>query len=479
MQSTQLNELTIIQAAEGLRKKEFSSVELTKACLARIVERNPKINAFTTVCDESALEEAKQADKMLKTDDAHILTGIPFAVKDAISTAGIRSTASAKILDNYTPPFDATVIKHIRERGGVLIGKNNCDAFGHGASNENSMYGPVLNPHDESKVAGGSSGGSAAAVADNMCIYSIAEDTGGSIRQPASMCGIAGLRPSYGRNSRYGIMPMASSLDTVGPMAKTTKDIAILMNVMAGQDVLDATTVPGAVPDYTKQLNDSIKGLRIGIPKEYFELEGMHSEVKGVIELKIKELENLGCEIVNISLPYTKYAIPVYYIVVPSEDSSNLGRMDGIRYGVRKDGKSLYDVYAQSRAEGFPDEVKRRIMIGTYALSAGYYDAYYRKAQKVRTLIRQDFEHSFEHVDLIVTPTSPFPAFGVGEKADDVLAMYLADIFVSPAAVAGIPGLSVPAGKTTSGLPVGLQIMGKRLDEATVLKLGHAIEQRA
>lgn len=475
-----LNELTIEQAAEGLRANKFTSVDLTKACLARIKERNKEINAFITVCDESALEEAKAADKLLAALKGTTLTGIPFAVKDAICTKGVRSTASAKILDNYVPPFDATVIGRLRQQGGVLLGKNNCDTFGHGASNENSMYGPVRNPHDTAKVAGGSSGGSAAAVADHMCIYAIAEDTGGSIRQPASLCGVVGLRPSYGRNSRFGVMPMASSLDTVGPITKTVGDLAIVMEAMAGRDEQDATTVPDAVPKYSDEINSQklkVTSLRIGIPKEYFDVPGLDPEVKAITLQRVAQLKKAGAEIVPVSLPHTKYAIAVYYIIVPSEDSSNLGRMDGVRYGVRAESKDLYTLYAKSRAQGFPEEVKRRILIGTYALSAGYYDAYYKKAQQVRTLIRQDFDAVFEKVDVLITPTSPFPAFGVGEKANDPLAMYLADVMVGPSAVAGMPGLSVPAGKTKTGLPVGVQIVGPRLKEEMVLWVGHQLEK--
>ncbi len=470
-----LNQLTIKKAHDGLKKKEFSSVELTQSCLDRIKERNPELNAFISVFEGEAIQEAKKADELIASKKQQTLTGIPFCVKDAICTADRRSTASAKILDNYTPSFDATVIKKIREQGAVLLGKNNCDTFGHGASNENSMYGPVKNPHDLTRVAGGSSGGTAAAVADHMCIFGIGEDTGGSIRQPASFCGIVGLRPSYGRNSRYGIMPMASSLDTVGPMTKTVEDAAIVEEIIAGKDSLDATTVDVGVPKYSKKLKVESKKLRIGVPKEYFETEGMDEEVKTKIKTKIGEMEKQGLEIVEVSLPMTKYAIPVYYIIVPCEDSSNLGRMDGIRYGVREEAKNLYDVYTKSRRAGFPDEVKRRIMIGTYALSAGYYDAYYRKAQKVRTLIIQDFERVFSEVDLLVTPTSPFPAFKLGEKKDDVLAMYLADIFVAPAAVAGIPAISVPTGNTKAGLPVGLQIIGPRLGEEKIFKLANLI----
>lgn len=473
-----LNELTIVEARKGLDAGDFTSVELTQACLKRIKERNDEINAFIRVTEELALAEAKKADEMIAAGTQQILTGIPYSVKDAICVKGVRSTAAATILDTYIPPYEATVITKIREQGAVLVGKTNCDAFGHGASNENSMYGPVRNPHDPSKVAGGSSGGSAAAVADHQCIFSIAEDTGGSIRQPAALCGIYGLRPSYGRNSRYGIMPMASSFDTVGPMAKSAEDIAILMGVMAGQDAKDATTVPDAVPHYleeTRNWKREIGNLRIGVPKEYFELEGLDPELKTAIEGKIQKLKEAGATIVEVSLPYTKYAIPVYYIAVPSEDSSNLGRIDGIRYGVQSDMDNLYDTYAHSRAHGMPEEVKRRIMVGTYALSAGFYDAYYRKAQKVRTLIKQDFENVFNEVDVVITPTSPFPAFGVGEKADDVIAMYLADVFVSPGSVAGIPGLSVPVGKTKDGLPIGMQIMGRRMDESTLLACAHVL----
>lgn len=476
-----LNELNILEASAGLKAGKFSSLELTKTCLKRIDERNGEINAFITVCSDVALEEAKKADALIAKGEIRPLTGIPFSVKDAICTAGVRSTGAAKILDNYLAPYDATVIKKIRDQGGVLLGKNNCDTFGHGASNENSMYGPVKNPHDLTKVAGGSSGGSAAAVADNMCIYAIAEDTGGSIRYPASFCGVVGLRPSYGRNSRYGIMPMASSFDTVGPMTKTVEDMAMVMKEIAGQDKKDATTVHDAVPEYLDELinkKSDTKKIRIGVPKEYFAAEGMDPEIEKITRGKISELEKMGCEIVEVSLPYTKYAIAAYYILVPSEDSSNLGRLDGVRYGVRVESDNLFDLYAKSRAVGFPEEVKRRILIGTYALSAGYYDVYYKKAAKVRTLIKKDFDEVFTKVDALVTPTSPFPPFGIGEKAGDPLAMYLTDVMMSPASVAGVPAMSVPAGKTKAGLPVGVQIIGARLDEAGVMRVGNLLMQK-
>jgi aspartyl-tRNA(Asn)/glutamyl-tRNA(Gln) amidotransferase subunit A len=472
-----LNELTIKEASVGLRKKDFSSLELTKDCLKRAEKRNKELNNYITITADEALAEAKKADELIKNNEAGVLTGIPFSVKDAICVWGARATGSAKILDNYIAPYEATVIKKIRQSGGVMIGKNNCDAFGHGASNENSMYGPVKNPHDLTKVAGGSSGGSATAVADNSCLFSIAEDTGGSIRQPASFCGVAGLRPSYGRNSRFGIMPMASSLDTVGPIAKTVEDIAIIMEEIAGVDEKDATTVHAPVPKYSELIDKKIDGLVVGVPKEYFEVEGVDSEVLEKTELAIDALKKLGCKVVPVSLPHTKYAIAVYYIIVPSEDSSNLARLDGVRYGVRMPGDDLYNLYAESRAIGFPEEVKRRILIGTYALSAGYYDAYYKKAQKVRTLIIEDFKKVFAKVDALVTPTSPFPAFNIGEKINDPMSLYLSDAMVSPSAVAGMPALSVPAGSTKSGLPVGAQIIGASMNEATVLNIGYWLER--
>jgi len=470
-----LNELTIEEAGAGLRNGDFTAVQLTKACLERIDERNATINAFITVTKDLALRQAKEADARLKAGTAHPLTGIPFSVKDAICVEGVRSTGSATILDQYISPYQSSVVTNVLDTGAVLVGKTNCDAFGHGASNENSMYGPVLNPHDTSKVAGGSSGGSAASVADNMCLFSIAEDTGGSIRQPAAFCGIVGLRPSYGRNSRHGIMPMASSFDTVGPMAKTVTGAALVQQVMAGQDTYDATTVDDEVA--TADLSEDIdyKELRVGIPKEYFEAEGMDPETEKVVRDRLEELKERGAQIVDVSLPHTKYAIPVYYVAVPSEDSSNLGRLDGIRYGSQVEAPTLKSMYSASRSNGFPEEVKRRIMIGTYALSAGYYDAYYKKAQKVRTLIRRDFDTVFETVDVLIAPTSPFPPFALGEKKNDVLAMYLADIFVSPASVAGVPAISIPAGETASGLPIGMQLIAKRMQEMRLMDIAHNI----
>lgn len=476
----QINMLTIVEARKKLDAGEITAVELTKACLDRIKERNGEINAFITVTEDLALEEAKKADEIIARKEQKMLTGIPFGVKDAICVAGVRSTAAATILDNYIPPYDATVIAKIRAQGAVLVGKQNCDSFGHGASNENSMYGPVRNPHDTSKVAGGSSGGSAAAVADGMCIFSIAEDTGGSIRYPASFCGVVGLRPSYGRNSRYGIMPMASSLDVVGPIARSVEDVTILMEIIAGVDSLDATTVSVEVPQYSDEIkNNKIKmsGLRVGIPKEYFDVDGLDPEVRSVVEKTMENLKSAGATLVDVSLPHTKYSIPAYYIIVPSEDSSNLGRIDSIRYGVQKEHDTLYDAYAKSRGEGFSSEMKRRVMIGTYALSAGYYDAYYRKAQKVRTLVRRDFDNVFEQVDVLLTPTAPTTAFGVGEKSNDPLALYLCDIFVGPAALAGVSSISVPVGKNKVGLPIGVQIIGPRMGESSVLSIAGQLEK--
>ncbi len=469
----ELNKLTVTEAQEGLAAKKFSAVELTEACLRQVAARDSELNAFITVSDELAFAEAAAADQALANGTAQPLTGIPFSVKDAICTLGVRSTGAAKILDNYLPPFESTVISRLRAAGAVLVGKTNCDAFGHGASNENSMYGPVKNPYDTSKVAGGSSGGSAAAVADNMCLFSVAEDTGGSIRYPASLCGVVGLRPSYGRTSRYGSMPMGSSLDTVGPITKTAADAALIMNIIAGQDSRDATTVPDPVPDYLREIKQAITGLKIGIPKEYFEVAELNPTVQNVFDSTVERLTALGATFVPVSLPHTKYAVATYYIIVPCEDSSNLARLDGLRYGVRAPGTTLEEVYSRSRALGFPEEVKRRILIGTYALSAGYYDAYYKKAQAVRTLIKQDFDEVFTSVDALLAPTAPSPAFGLGEKQNDPLALYLADILVSPASLAGVPALSMPAGSTPEGLPIGMQLIGPRLGEGRILQIAH------
>ncbi len=468
--------MTITELSAKLKNKELSSVELTQQYLDAAKKHNETINAYITICEDEALAMAKSADEMLASGNEHALTGIPLGVKDAICTKGIRSTGAAKILDQYVPPYDATVIKKIKEKGGVIIGKQNCDAFGHGGSNENTQYGVVKNPWNTEKVPGGSSGGSAASLAAGMCAYSIGEDTGGSIRQPAALCGVTGLRPSYGRNSRYGIMPMASSLDTVGPMANSVEDIATIMEVMAGQDKMDATTVADAVPNYINEIKKPLEKMTIGLPKEYFTGE-TDADVSKAIDVAIEEYKKLGCTFKEVSLPHTKYAVATYYIVVPSEDSSNLARLDGIRYGSRGKGKDLFDVYANARAAGFPDECKRRIMIGTYALSAGYYDAYYKKAQKVRTLIKKDFEDALKDVDALIKPVSPTTAWDIGSLVNDPLKMYMADVFVIPGALAGVPGLAVPCGIDSSGLPIGLQIIGPRMAESRIMQLGYHYQQ--
>ena len=460
---------TIASLREKLDNKEISSRELTREYLERAKKENERLNAFVTIDEDAAMEMAEDADVKIAKDQAEALTGIPYGVKDAICTEGLRSTGSAKILDNYIAPYQATVIQKIQSQGGVIVGKQNCDSFGHGASNENSMYGVVKNPWDLERVPGGSSGGGAAAPVADMCVYSIAEDTGGSIRQPASFCNMVGLRPSYGRNSRYGIMPMASSLDTVAPITKTVSDMAAVMTVIAGQDPFDSTTVQSEPEDYVKALGGDIKGLRVGVPREY--LDGLSDEMRAIVEAAAEQMRMLGAEVVDVSLPHTKYAIAVYYVIVPCEDSSNLARLDGIRYGARGSGKKLQEVYETARAQGFPDEVKRRIMIGTFALSHGYYDAYYKKAQKVRTLIIRDFENAFNDVDLILAPMTPNPAFKIGEIADDPLAMYMQDKFAVPASVAGVPALTVPGG-FVDNLPVGVQFIGPRLSEGLLLRLG-------
>ena len=460
---------TIASLRSKLDNKDVSSRELTQEYLQRAKKENSRLNAFVSIDEDAAMKMAEEADVKIAKEEAGALTGIPYGVKDAICTQGLRSTGSAKILDNYTAPYQATVIKRIQAQGGVIVGKQNCDSFGHGASNENSMYGAVKNPWDIDRVPGGSSGGSAAAPAADMCVYSIAEDTGGSIRQPASFCNMVGLRPSYGRNSRYGIMPMASSLDTVGPITKSVSDMAAVMSAMAGHDPFDSTTVTQQPEDYVAALGTDIKGLKVGVPREY--LEGLSDQMKEVVDAAAEQLRLLGAEVSDVTLPHTKYAIAVYYVVVPSEDSSNLARLDGIRYGVRGSGKKLQEVYESARAQGFPDEVKRRIMMGTFALSVGYYDAYYKKAQKVRTLIIRDFESAFNDVDVILAPTTPTPAFKIGELVDDPLAMYLQDKFVCPAAVAGVPALSVQGG-FIDGLPVGVQFIAPRLAEGLLMRVG-------
>lgn len=477
----ELNQLTIEQAHQGLKTKKFSAVELTQACFSQIKKADQKLHAFVLVREKEAEEEAKKIDqKIRRGEEIKILEGIPAAIKDNFNTRGVRTTCCSKILENFVPPYDATVIKKLREQGAVMLGKTNLDEFACGGSTEHSCFGPTRNPWDLERVAGGSSGGSAAAVAAHECIYALGTDTGGSIRQPASLCGCVGLKVTYGRVSRFGVTAMASSLDTIGPLAKTVSDIALILNVIAGPDPYDSTTPPQPVPDYTKNLGQPIKGLKIGVPQEYFG-EGLDPEVKEIVWEAIRQLEKQGAVIKEISLPCTKYAVAVYYIVMPAELSANLARYDGIRFGPRPkdEGKDLFDYYCAARSVGFGDEIKRRIMLGTYALSAGYYDAYYLKAQKVRTLIIRDFEKAFQEVDVMATPVSPFPAYKIGEKIGDPLAMYLADALTIPPSIAGIPGLSVPCGFTKGNLPVGLQLLAPQFQEEKVLQAGYVYEKNS
>lgn len=478
-----LNELTIKEAQQKLESGEVTSVELTKACLERIAEVDGRIHACLTVCEAEALAEAQAADERRSKGEKGSLLGIPYIAKDNIMTRGVRTTAASKIMDNYIAPYDATIIAKLREAGAVLLGKANLDEFAHGASTENSAYGPTHNPWDLDRVAGGSSGGSAAAVAAHMCLFALGTDTGGSIRCPASFCGVVGLKPTYGRGSRFGLVSMTSSTDVPGPMCKTVEDVAIVEQVIAGQDKYDATTVPETVPDYAAGLDQNLKGLKIGLPAEYF-AEGIEPDVKAVIDEAIDKFKELGADIKEVKLPHTKYAVPVYYIITPSEVSSNLARHDGIRFGhsAYKDEQNLLDVYQKSRGQGFGPEAKRRIMLGTYALSAGYFDAYYLQAQKVRTIIKDEMDQALSEVDCLLTLVAPHPAFKLGEQADDPLKMYLEDIFVTSPSLAGLPAMSVPAGfveREGKKLPVGLQLIGRRFGEGTILAAGHRFEQAA
>ncbi len=477
----ELNKLTISEALGKLAKKEISSVELTESCLKRIEEIDGKVKACLTVAPEQALEQARTADLKRAQSKKEALLGIPMLVKDNIMTSGMRTTASSKILENYTAPYDATIVKRLKSAGAVILGKTNLDEFAHGASTENSAFGPTHNPWDLERVPGGSSGGSAAAVASDMALFSMGTDTGGSIRCPASFCGITGLKPTYGRCSRFGLIAMTSSTDVPGPLAKTVEDAALILELTAGRDSRDATTVDSPVEKYTEIIRQDIKSLKIGLPKEYFG-EGIDPEVRVAVERAISEFKGLGAEFKEVSLPHTKYGIPVYYIITPSEVSSNLARFDGIKYGYSATGEnnaldlSLLDVYQKSRGEGFGPEAKRRIMLGTYALSAGYFDAYYLQAQKVRTIIKKEMDGVLNDVDCLLTPTAPHVAFKIGQQADDPLQMYLEDIFVTGASLAGLPALSIPCG-FSQGMPIGLQLIGKRFDEATILKAGHNYQQ--
>jgi aspartyl-tRNA(Asn)/glutamyl-tRNA(Gln) amidotransferase subunit A len=473
-----LHELTIQGAHQLLKKKEISSEELTRAILGRINDVDSQVDAFVTVVEEMAMEQAKEADRQISAGQCEPLTGIPLGIKDLICTRNLRTSCASKILENYMPPYDATVIKKIKKAGAVIIGKLNMDEFAMGSSTENSGLKITHNPWDLDRIPGGSSGGSAAAVAADMCLGALGSDTGGSIRQPASHCGVVGMKPTYGRVSRFGLVAFASSLDQIGPLAKNITDCAYLLNTIAGHDSADSTSVAVDVPDYTASLNGDLKGLKIGIPKEYFITDGLDSEVAASVNSAIQRIEALGAERVEISLPHTKFAVAVYYVIAPSEASSNLARYDGVKYGFRDDADAdLIGMYRKTRSRGFGPEVQRRIIIGTYCLSAGYYDAYYGKASQVRTLIMTDFHNAFDICDVILCPVAPTPAFKIGEKIDDPLTMYLSDIFTLSANLAGIPGMSIPCGFSKHGLPIGLQLMAKHFNEEMLFKIAYNFEQ--
>jgi aspartyl-tRNA(Asn)/glutamyl-tRNA(Gln) amidotransferase subunit A len=473
-----LSILTIQSTRTAITERVLNPVALVEEHYKKIDAEDKNIGAFLTLTKERALAKAREIQKLADKGDAlPPLAGVPIAVKDVMVMKGVRATAGSKILDNFISPFDCTAVNRLEDAGAIVLGKTNCDEFAMGSSNENSGYWPVKNPRDTTRVPGGSSGGSAAAVAANFAVAALGSDTGGSIRQPAAYCGVVGLLPTYGRVSRYGLIAFASSLDHIGPITKNVNDAAILLRYIAGRDEMDSTSAAVPVPNYEEEIGKPVRGLRIGIPKEYFG-EGLDPEIRASVEAAIQKLANdCGCEIVEISLPHTDWAIPCYYIIAPAEASANLARFDGVRYGHRAaDVKTLSEMYRRTRDEGFGAEVKRRIMLGTYALSAGYYDAYYRKAQQVRTLLTRDFEQAFQKVDAIVCPTTPTMAFRIGEKSDDPVAMYLNDIYTVTADLVGIPGISVPCGNSKEGLPIGLQILGKHFDEGTVLRVAHAYE---
>ena len=474
----ELHELTLHQARERLKRREITAAALTEALLARIAEIDPRVRAFITVAADSALAEARTADQALADGGGGPLTGIPLAVKDLICTRGLRTTCASRILENFVPPYDAEVIRRLKAAGAILLGKLNMDEFAMGSSNENSGFFPTHNPWDLSRIPGGSSGGSAAAVAAGMCLGALGSDTGGSIRQPAAHCGVVGLKPTYGRVSRYGLVAFASSLDQIGPLAKDVTDAALLLNAIAGHDPRDATAVPEAVPDYTTFLQKGLRGVTVGIPREYQAAAGLDPEVAAAVEKAVAVLRDLGAECVEVSLPHAAYAVAAYYVIAPSEASSNLARYDGVKYGFRDTGKTdLMEMYHSTRSRGFGREVKRRIIIGTYCLSAGYYDAYYGKASQVRTLIRGDFEAAFKNCDVLISPVAPTPAFKIGEKIDDPLTMYLSDIFTLSANLAGIPGMSIPCGFSEAGLPIGLQLLGPHFKEGRLLRVAYNFEQ--
>ena len=470
-------ELTAADMRAGLRAGRFSATELAQEALRVAREDNERTGAFLSFTEERALAAARSVDERIAAGErTGPLAGVPVAVKDVIMTKGERTTCASRALENFVAPYDATAVSAIERAGAVVIGKTNCDEFAMGSSNENSAYRPVRNPVDPERVPGGSSGGSAAAVGSGCVPIALGSDTGGSIRQPASFCGVVGIMPTYGRVSRYGLVAFASSLDHIGPFARSVTDAAQLLGGIAGPDPMDSTAASAPVPDYAADLTAEVRGMRLGIPREYFG-EGLESEVGDLVQAAIDRLVGLGCEPVEISLPHTRYAIASYYLICTAEASSNLARYDGVRYSRRADRPALRDMYRDSRAESFGPEVKRRIILGTYVLSSGYYDAYYRKAQEVRALVAQDFSNAFEGIDAIVTPVSPFPAFKLGEKTSDPLQMYLSDIYTITGSLAGIAGMSVPCGRTKLGLPVGLQILADHFHEQTMLNLGHAFER--
>lgn len=474
--------LTLAGARDALRTKEISSKELTSAFI-KDVEAARGLNAFVTETPELALDMAARADARLARGEAGILEGVPLGIKDLFCTKGVKTTAGSKILGNFVPTYESTVTQKMFDAGAVMLGKLNMDEFAMGSSNETSAWGPVISPwrrkgSNMPLVPGGSSGGSAAAVSGRLCLGATGTDTGGSIRQPAAVAGITGIKPTYGRCSRWGIVAFASSLDQAGPMAHSVRDCAIMLQAMSGHDPKDSTSAPVPVPDFEAAIGKGVKGMRVGIPKEY-RLDGMPAEIEALWAQGIAWMKDAGAEVVDVSLPHTKYALPAYYIVAPAEASSNLARYDGVRYGLRVNGDDVTDLYEKSRAAGFGREVQRRILIGTYVLSAGYYDAYYLRAQKIRTLIARDFEQAFEKCDMLLTPTSPSPAFGIGEKTDDPISMYLNDVFTVTVNLAGLPGISVPAGVNNEGLPLGLQLIGRAFDEATLFRAGQVIEDAA
>jgi aspartyl-tRNA(Asn)/glutamyl-tRNA(Gln) amidotransferase subunit A len=475
--TTNGHEWTIDSVREALAAKRISARELTAEFCRRIEQRNPELNAYLTLSPERAYKQADYIDGLVtRGEPLPRLAGLPLAVKDVLSTKGVVTTCGSRILEGYRPAFDATAVERLERAGAILLGKTNCDEFAMGGSNENSAYGPVRNPVAMDRVPGGSSGGSAAAVAGGLAVAALGTDTGGSVRQPGSFCGIPAMMPTYGRVSRYGLIAFASSLDRVGAFAENVRDVANIMGTMAGNDPMDSTAAAVPVPNYLQGLDAPVKGLKIGVPTDYF-AEGLDPAVREKVEAGISLLERLGCERIPLRMPHTEYAVGTYYLVATAEASSNLARYDGVRYGMRVPGATLIEMYRKTRGAGFGAEVKRRIMLGTYSLSAGYYDAYYLKAQKVRALIGRDFAEAFEKVDAIVTPTSPVPAFRLGERTVDPLAMYLADIYTVTGSLAGVPGISVPCGKTVEGLPVGLQIFGQTFGEARVLQLAHAFEK--